>query len=243
MNKNLIFLFCASVLLLAGCGDNVQNSSGNEYLARQGDKQSAMDSEDFRKALKDAANVEPTLSFPAKLGVARIDSGALVAIPEAEMAVWSELNSKITAVGQLIPVNSMLPDMMGYKATDAIQKIRLASARQHLDAVLIYEVTDKKTRETNALAIADLTIVGMFVLPARDLKSDAIAAATLIDVMNAYPYGQASNSASASSLSTFANANENSAELSSATKLAAVKNLQKDVENMLQKLYQKRTGK
>jgi len=51
--------------------------------------------------------------------------------------------------------------------TTVIDHIRRGAARQHLDYVIAYEVTDKTKSDGNALRLADLTVLGLFVLPSR----------------------------------------------------------------------------
>ena len=67
--------------------------------------------------------------------------------------------------------------------------IRLAGARQHLDAVLIYEVDATADSKNNPLSLADWTIIGAFVLPSQDVKAQGVAQAILLDVRNGYHYG------------------------------------------------------
>jgi len=45
-----------------------------------------------------------------------------------------------------------------YDRRDVVNNIRRGSARQHLDYVLIYEVSDTSDKTRNALQIADLSI-------------------------------------------------------------------------------------
>jgi hypothetical protein len=47
------------------------------------------------------------------------------------------------------------------------------------------------TTKDNAtpLSFADLSIIGMFIVPSRHLKAEGFASALLLDVRNGYPYG------------------------------------------------------
>jgi hypothetical protein len=58
-----------------------------------------------------------------------------------------------------------------------------------LDAVLIYETFSKENRSDNILALADVTILGGFILPSRNHEVQGFADAVLIDVVQGYPYG------------------------------------------------------
>ena len=90
----------------------------------------------------------------------------------------------------------------GRRRTDVVQMIRLGAARQHVDAVLIYEVGVRSSSRSTWLSLADLTIVGGAFLPTRSLTVDGRAEALLLDVRNAYPYGTASAVADLSMLHT-----------------------------------------
>ena len=70
-----------------------------------------------------------------------------------------------------------------------MNQIRLGAARQHLDAVLIYETFSKENRSENILALADVTILGGFILPSQNHDVQGFADAVLIDVIQGYPYG------------------------------------------------------
>ncbi len=54
---------------------------------------------------------------------------------------------------------------------------------------MIYEVFDKTETKGTALGIADLTILGGFLVPSRVTEAEAFANAMLIDVFQGYPYG------------------------------------------------------
>ena len=97
-----------------------------------------------------------------------------------------------------MPVHPLVADMASasvkLKNTHVINRIRLGAARQHLDAVLIYEVYSKSEINKNALSLADITIIGGFLLPSRSENIEGFATALLIDVLQGYPYGTAQSS-------------------------------------------------
>jgi len=70
-------------------------------------------------------------------------------------------------------------------------KIRLGAARQHLDAVLIYEVGTAERRGKTPLAAIKLSILGDAVVSDRTVKAAGAGKAILLDVRNGYPYGTA----------------------------------------------------
>ena len=226
---------------LTSCSNYSQVTSGKAYLEHHQIKtDKARDgsiSKDFNKRLVDAANVEPTISFPARIGLARIENGRVTSIPTDEMEVWSKLSEKLgSKFGEFVPLSVLVSKMISDNSDSAMEQIRLGSARQHFDAVLVYEVSDKVSRESNLLSLGDLTIIGGFIFPSKELKSDVIVAAMLVDVMSGYPYGQASNSASKEDLSSSFGANANREKLSAQTKVLGVEKLADDVNDMMQSL-------
>ena len=212
---------------LVGCSHTVQTTSGAQYLSDYDavapqiargigptitpatESQIAVSENEL---IRRAAAVEPILRFPARFGLARIEAGRLTPIPETEAALWNEFATRYHAYGSFTPVDPIiaeftsasLPPSNGAmkKRRDVPTKIRLGSARQHLDAVLIYEVAVASRTRNTGLAFVDLTILGGAILPTRDLQAAGIAKALLLDVRNGYPYGTASTEVDLSALST-----------------------------------------
>ena len=231
--------------LLPACVASVQTSSGEDYLARsepalaQAAEASAMDAEAFRAA----ASVEPLLRFPARLGIARIENGVLTPIPDAEMEHWASLAEETGgAYGEMVPLNLLVTamavpeDQLG--ALDgtrrvrglagmrrAVDALRLGAARQHMDAILVYEVFGTEDARANPLAVGDLTLLGAFLLPGRQVDAMGHAEAMLIDVRNAYPYLTASETVTREGLATAMGRRARGAELKAAAQAAAVGDL------------------
>lgn len=189
MKKLSTILLC---LLLVACGNHTQTTSGKSYLAKYKDKSVAGDG-GIEDKLRAVASVEPTLTFPARIGLARIDGGRLSNIPGQEIAAWMEQKEKLgDGFGEFVPLNPMVAEMVSQSVGadgDVMNKIRLGAARQHLDAVLIYEVYSKTDNDSTLLSITDLTIIGGYILPSRAIEAEGFANAMLIDVMQGYPYG------------------------------------------------------
>ena len=55
--------------------------------------------------------------------------------------------------------------------------------------MLIYETFSRENRSENILALADVTILGGFLLPSQNHDVQGFADAVLIDVIQGYPYG------------------------------------------------------
>jgi hypothetical protein len=212
MKQSLIPLILAVSLSLAGCHSTTQTTSGAEYLSQykyvpvapaervavsaDGTKTEVIKSIDQR--IREAAAVEPVLKFPARIGLARIDQGGLTTIPVQEADGWDNLRKQLgDNFGEFVPVNPMVARMVqengvsgyGNRAAGIVDTIRLGAARQHLDAVLIYEVLSKETSRSNILAVANASIIGGFILPSKLYDAEGFGNAILIDVVQGYPYG------------------------------------------------------
>lgn len=193
------------IFAVVGCANNsVQTTSGQAYLDKYAHvpigSTPTGDSGDFDidAAVRQAAAIEPVLEFPARIGLVRIGQwGRISGIPLGEAEHWTGLAERLGArFGEFVPINPLVAELANPKThranesrLDVISQVRLAAARQHLDAVLLYEVRTSNEIEQNAMAATDFAIVTAFVLPSRRVKGEAIGTALLIDVIQGYPYG------------------------------------------------------
>ncbi|WP_118136557.1 hypothetical protein [Oceanicella sp. SM1341] len=211
----------AAALFLTACADHqVQTSSGADWLSRyeappalpaQQAGEGAAPGLDERVRM--AAAVEPLLRFPARIGLARVVNRRLTTLPADEAAIWAELAEAHAELGSFVAVQPLIaasavadtggPDLSrGWSdPSDVIATIRIGAARQHIDAVLVYEAGVRADKTATGLGFADLTIIGGAILPTRSIEVEGRAAALLLDVRNGYPYGTATASADLSRLS------------------------------------------
>ncbi|MGF1594264.1 MAG: hypothetical protein ACFCUW_13350 [Kiloniellaceae bacterium] len=196
--------------LLAACDRSVQTTSGSQYLAAYDNgagEGAATDAE-----IVAAANVEPQLRFPARIGLARIGPDGLAAVPAAEAEAWRGLAGRLgSGYGEFVPVSPLVA-ALATPESDAqvvtckavrcfeapkvrldrvVRQVRLGAARQHLDAVLIYEAFGSSEESSNPLAVTKLALIGFF-LPTENVAAEGFAQAVLVDVRNGYTYGTAS---------------------------------------------------
>ena len=110
-------------------------------------------------------------------------------------------------------------------------------ARQHLDAVLLYETYSTSEIKSNPLAITKLALIGFF-LPTENVEADGRAQAVLFDVRNGYTYGFASARAEDAGLKLSTSGNEyaNARIMQHNAKTTAVANLAVEVETMMRDL-------
>ena len=200
-------LRCVAVLatiLIGGCASTVQTTSGGDYLKRYAEVPYTSSEEfgatafDIDAAVRSAAAIEPVLEFPARIGLVRIGRrGQISSIPYGEAQPWVELAQRLgDRFGEFVPINPLIAELatpakghLPKEQLSFVSQVRLAAARQHLDAVLLYEVMTSSQISKNGLAATELAVIPLFILPGRQLKSEAVGSALLIDVVQGYPYG------------------------------------------------------
>lgn len=200
------------------------------------------------------AAVEPILKFPARIGLARIANGELTNVPGEEAKAWYATAKKLGKdFGQLVPLNRMVAEMVtrhtnrncgrncvrrdaNTRMYRAMEKIRLGAARQHLDAVLVYEVYGKSEGSWNPLAMLDFTIIGGFILPGESIEAEGFATALLVDVRNGYPYGTARKVVKKDSMAPSFMGGQQRRKARRAAETRAAVELASEVEGMFRKL-------
>ena len=246
---NALLAGAALCVALTGCSQTTQTTSGREYL-RAYAQEAGPAAAPMSAEIKAAAAVEPLLRFPARIGLARISSmsrnGAqLTGIPEKEAAAWQKVATSLgPKFGEFVPVSPLVAEMFdernqnvrGSEAREVVRKIQLGAARQHLDAVIIYESDGTADSHDNPLSIGEWTLIGAFILPSQDVKARGVAQAMMIDVRNGYPYGAAQAEAKDTSITTRFSTGDEERDLAESARLAAVENLAPEVEKMMRNL-------
>jgi rhombotail lipoprotein len=234
-------------LMLTSCDTTTQMTSGADYLSRYQPTYVTNTSSELDNQIRDIAAIEPDLRFPARIGLARIENGHLTSGPIEETQAWGDLAEKLGApYGDFVPVSPFIADMVRPNAKrdmsnnsshNVVADIRRASARQHLDYVLAYEVAQNTSDESNGLSFANLTVLGMYIIPSRNVKINSTASAILIDVRNGYPYGTASAIATDKQMRTLVGSGSSRRKAENNAYLLAVENLTDEVEIMMKDLW------
>ncbi len=244
------------VFFLISCTTYTQTTSGKAYLERYESQAQAAGAGAMDADIREAADVEPILTFPARVGIARIDGGRLTPVPQAEAEAWLAMAGDLgPGWGEFLPVSPLIAALARQPLSKAeregygcgpygpcieqtVRDIRLAAARQHVDVVLIYETLSKSEQTTNPLAITWLTLIGFYIAPSESIEADGIAQAVLLDVRNGYTYGYASTTVedAAATLSTMINSSNAAEEVVDKAKLAAAIELTKEVGEMARDL-------
>ncbi|MGB0743511.1 MAG: hypothetical protein ACPGSB_03195 [Opitutales bacterium] len=231
--------------ILIGCENNTQTTSGKDYISKYEPATPTGSGSTIDEEVREIASVEPILRFPARIGLAKIYNGQIANLSELEAKAWNEATEKLgSSFGEFLPVSPLIAEMV-YKpnanntklnATEVVRKIRLGAARQHLDAVLIYEVFSQTDDKTLPTAVAVWTIIGAYIVPSEESTSVGYANALLVDVRNGYPYGTASASATETDLSTMVNSYGNKRRQGDKAQVAAALNLVPEVVTMFENL-------
>jgi len=159
--KRIVFFALLSVM--AACTSTIQTSSGADWLASRGTVTDA--------GIATAAALEPDWFLPANIGVARVVNNRITALPDREAHALGNITLPDGVSIRLIPISPLIVQNLDIeRGTTALRIARLAAARQHLDYVLVY----------------DLSASG------RGIATTGRAEAILLDVRNGYPYGTAS---------------------------------------------------
>lgn len=244
-------------LALVGCTSTTQTTSGGEYLDHYANEMRAAGARPdhgmgIDAQIRDAAAVEPLLHFPARIGLARLAPPAnqyaqpeLSGIPEVEAKAWTEAATRLgPSYAEFVPIGPLVAEMFAPQPQayarpgmrETIEKIRLGAARQHVDAVVIYESAGTADSKSNPLSLAEWTLIGAFILPSQNVKAQGVAQAMLIDVRNGYPYGTVQTSADDQTLSARFATHETERDLGEAVRLSAVQKLPGEVEQMMRQL-------
>ncbi|KIT14627.1 hypothetical protein [Jannaschia aquimarina] len=220
----------ALLLALAACSPSIQTTSGADYFARA----AVTD-----PAIRAAADIEPDLRFPARIGIARVVNGRLSAIPEGEAAQLAALSEAHADLGEWVPLSLLVEEMMtgGRQEGSIAQHLRVVAARQHLDYLLIYELGARSGRTGDTtFALADVTLLGGMLLPTRTTRATGIGTAAFLDVRNGYPYGTVTATEDLSGLARTFGADRANARLRERATARVASQLLPQVEEMLVQL-------
>ena len=247
----LIGLLIILSLVSIGCqSHSVQMTSGKKYISDYSQvevKEANKTSTD--KEVKLVAEIEPSLRFPARIGLVKIYNGKITNLSPEEVEYWTKVKEEMgEKFGDFIPVSSMIAEMV-YSSqnrntkrhgnpVEIFRKVRLGAARQHLDYVLVYEVFSSTKTTKLASSIANWTIIGGYLIPSRQIKTTGHANALLLDVRTGYPYGTATATLNANEISAWFNNRDKARNLADKNQISTVIKLIPEVQQMMKKLMQ-----
>lgn len=143
------------------------------------------------QTVEDIRKLRPQANFPLKIAVMPPDRWSGLSQPERKIIEsWGESLRDIGFADslQIVP-KSLAPDC-GYRSDSGcyLTKSREAAARLGADAVLFLNDSTVTDSYMNPLSILNLTIVGMWVIPAHHRDAYSIYEASLFDINNGYLY-------------------------------------------------------
>ena len=237
------------VFFLTACSHYIQTSSGADYLAKNHlpvTKQKTGQAEtSIEDRIRQAAEIEPTLKFPARIGLVKLHRGSIANISPEEAKTWLALKESLgDSYGEIIPINPLVaalatgkvPTSIHHDTSNTVNRVRLAAATQHLDAVLMYELKENTEENSNILSITNLTIVGGFFVPSATVSNEVSAHALLIDVLSGYPYATVDVSENNSIRATAWGSDKERSHLRKNTRIKTVSALADEVYEMMRDL-------
>lgn len=144
--------------LITACSPQIQTTSGAAFLAA---RNTPVDAD-----IAAVAAIEPNLQFPARIGIGRISRSGMEPMSVAELDAVAAIQPSASQLGMFAPIDA---SAAGYSNQGGIHAARLAAARQHLDYIIVYHMT-QDGRGIGAQGRADISFV---------------------DVRNGYVYGRA----------------------------------------------------
>lgn len=189
------------VLLLAACASSVQTTSESDTLGGYAAKAAVAKGQAIDPVARQSALSEPALRFPARIGLARLENGVVSPLPQDEAEAWLVMVKDLgPGWGEFVPLSPLELAPAGvcchppYIAT-TMSGIRRSAARQHLDAVLIYEVVADRGRAAAPYTVASWAPLDSLLALTATGQPAAHAQGVLIDARNGAVYGFASGGA------------------------------------------------
>lgn len=179
----------------------------------------------------------PEVILPARIALARAGSREMQVTSEAELAIWRETAAELgEGFGEFLTLSPVSADMAGEltetQVRGVVADVRRAAALQKADYVLLYSVATGAGTNSNVLDVADLTIIGLWVAPSRNVNATATAEAILLDVRTGYVFGAATAQGEDTTLTTAMRSDQAERGARKAAQLDAVEKLANNVKTM-----------
>ena len=181
-----IFTIIATFMLVSACtstdmSNRLERGMGGIPTTQYSDAQTV---EEIRK-------LRPQAQLPLKIAVMPPHRWQGMSLNERKVIdEWSEELKEIGFIRSLEIVPKSLIPSCGYKSEGScyLDQSRAAAARLGADAILFLNDSTVTDSYVNPASILNLTIVGMWIIPAHHRESFSVYEAALFDVNNGYLY-------------------------------------------------------
>jgi rhombotail lipoprotein len=184
----LLWIGVASV----GCAGVFDRAAMSEAL--QEERKLFTDDDDVAKI----EQLKPQIKTPFRLAVAPLiqvtgrywhEPRGLMEGEREEILAWGEKLKKEGVVSEMLMIPNMLMDLgVTRSGSSYVKAVRVAAARLQADAVLFLRCVTDTDAYANPLALLDMTIVGMFVVPGHHRDALTILEGMIIDNRNQFLY-------------------------------------------------------
>src|SRR5262245_57653785 len=166
--KLAIVLAPACLILASACSSTIDRGKMHRDLEGQGLEFSS-------KTVQEVEAIRPQLALPIRLAVApplwRSDP-TWSREELAEIEAWEPELKQSGLVSELVVIPVATYEIGGQGLGKGwLEKLRIAAARHHADALLIVRDVDDVSQWGNFLAVLDLTIVGCWIVPGHQAES------------------------------------------------------------------------
>jgi rhombotail lipoprotein len=220
--KTLIAIVAA--LSAAGCAAEFPRTEMQRELEQDG-RQILVDDADVLHA----GQVRPQLPLPFRMAVVppSMMNSHRWGVPEElegerkEIAAWGDRLRAEGVITDLVIIPQMLV-RVGNNHPEFYRQLRVAAARLGADALLILNSVSDVDSYVNPLAVLDITIVGMFVVPGHHKDALTMVEGIMVDNRNQFVYLALSAEGTGTTCGTLVSLQERSAIQKS--RVAALKN-------------------
>lgn len=186
MHKKFLFVFL--FIILAGC-----SSSSKFNMAEMTSTLPGPPAYKDPKTIEEIEALKPQLKFPIKLAITQPlqrDWGNADWTPEELNLIdsWGTALKEAGFANEIVVLPRQGDCPYNDYSNCKLEQDRKLAARFHADALLAISTVNQVNSYANWLGIFDLTIAGMFIMPAHHVDSYTILEGMLIDNRNEYLY-------------------------------------------------------
>ncbi len=142
-------------------------------------------------SIQEIEALEPQLSFPITLAVTQPSSGAGWSADELELiASWEAPLVRTGFVESLVLLPESLSEPCGWRMSYhcGIARDRKTAARFRADALLLMSLRTEVKSSVSPLSILNLTVIGLWLVPAHHRVATTVLEGSLVDNRNEYLY-------------------------------------------------------